>query len=99
MMARAPPKKAAAPKPLSKPAAAKPKPKAQITKSSGKSPVGKGGIFPWITNEPGTYGKPFMLSAVDFTSDDGDAWIGWGFMPKSVKDTLYPKGYKGGIFP
>jgi len=36
-----------------------------------------------------------MLSAVDFTSDDGDAWIGWGFMPKSVKDTLYPKGYKG----
>merc|ERR1719247_2536554 len=63
--------------------------------SSGKSPVGKGGIFPWITNEPGTYGKPLMLSAVDFTSDDGDAWIGWGFMPKSVKASLYPKGYKG----
>ena len=41
------------------------------------------------------YGKPLTLSAVDFTSDEGDAWIGWGFMPKSVKDTLYPKGYKG----
>jgi hypothetical protein len=41
------------------------------------------------------YGKPVKLSAVDFTSDEGDAWIGWGFMPKSVKNTLYPKGYKG----
>merc|ERR1719201_1150375 len=84
MMARAPPKKAAK--------AAK---KAPVKKSLGKSPEGKGGIFPWITNEPGTYGKPLMLSAVDFTSDDGDAWIGWGFMPKSVKALLYPKGYKG----
>ena len=45
--------------------------------------------------ERAAYGKPFMLSAVDFTSDAGDAWIGWGFMPKSVKNTLYPKGYKG----
>ena len=41
------------------------------------------------------YGKPLTLSAVDFTSDEGDAWIGWGFMPKSVKDSLYPKGNKG----
>merc|ERR1719238_2389967 len=103
MMARAAPKKAAkvakkaapkkpAPKPVAKKAPAR---KAVVKKSSGKSPVGKGGIFPWITNEPGTYGKPVMLSAVDFTSDASDAWIGWGFMPKSVKNTLYPKGYKG----
>merc|ERR1712216_169343 len=90
---KAAPKKAA---PAPKPAAKKlTKAKPKVTKSSGKSPVGKGGIFPWITNEPGTYGKPLMLSAVDFTSDAGDAWIGWGFMPKSVKNTLYPKGYKG----
>ena len=41
------------------------------------------------------YGKPLTLSAVDFTSDESDAWIGWGFMPKSVKKTLYPTGYKG----
>merc|ERR1719217_1168645 len=85
MMARGAPKKAvkkAAPK------------KAPARKSSG-STEGKGGIFPWITNEPGTYGKPLKLSSVDFTSDEGDAWIGWGFMPKSVKNTLYPKGYKG----
>ena len=41
------------------------------------------------------YGAPVRLSAVDFTSDEGDAWIGWGFIPKSVKDSLYPKGYKG----
>merc|ERR1719331_3065543 len=107
MMARAPPKKAAkaakeaapkkaapAPKPVAKKAPVK---KAVVKKSvgSGKSPVGKGGIFPWITNEPGTYGKPLMLSSIDFTSDAGDAWIGWGFMPQSVKKTLYPKGYKG----
>merc|ERR1719199_667651 len=100
MMARAAPKKAApkraapAPKPVAKKAPAK---KAPVAKKvgSGKTPVGKGGIFPWITNTPGTYGKPLTLSAVDFTSDEGDAWIGWGFMPKSVKDTLYPKGYKG----
>merc|ERR1719213_1211043 len=102
MMARAPPKKAAkaaAPKKAAPKKAAKAVKKAAakkvVKKSFGKSPVGKGGIFPWITNEPGTYGKPLMLSAVDFTSDEGDAWIGWGFMPKSVKDSLYPKGYKG----
>ena len=41
------------------------------------------------------YGKPLMLSAIDFTSDESDAWIGWGFMPQSVKKSLYPKGYKG----
>merc|ERR1719198_2575471 len=106
MMARAPPKKLAkaakAAKPVAKKAAPKKAAPKKVSKAapkkstpSGKSPVGKGGIFPWITNEPGTYGKPATLSSVDFTSDDGDAWIGWGFMPKSVKDTLYPKGYKG----
>merc|ERR1719379_1185846 len=97
MMARAAPKKAAkaAPKKVVKKVVKKAAPKTAPKKSFGKSPVGKGGIFPWITNEPGTYGKPLTLSAVDFTSDEGDAWIGWGFMPQSVKKTLYPKGYKG----
>merc|ERR1719484_124802 len=87
-------KKAAPAKPAPK-AAPKPAAKKVVKKSFGKSPVGKGGIFPWITNEPGTYGKPLMLSSIDFTSDQGDALIGWGFMPKSVKASLYPKGYKG----
>ena len=41
------------------------------------------------------YGKPLMLSSIDFTTDASDAWIGWGFMPQSVKKLLYPKGYKG----
>jgi len=89
------PKKVVAKKVAPKPAAKKVVKKAPAKKSFGKSPEGKGGIFPWITNTPGTYGKPVKLSAVDFTSDEGDAWIGWGFMPKSVKNTLYPKGYKG----
>ena len=44
---------------------------------------------------PAAYGKPLMLSSIDFTSDQGDALIGWGFMPQSVKKILYPKGYKG----
>ena len=44
------------------------------------------------------YSKPLMLSAIDFTSDESDAFIGWGFMPRSVKDLLYPKGYKGGFY-
>merc|ERR1719217_995543 len=98
-------KKAVAKKPVAKKAAKKPVAKkaapakkarvATRSRSTGKSPVGKGGIFPWITNKPGTYGKPLTLSAIDFTSDQGDAWIGWGFMPKSVKDSLYPKGNKG----
>merc|ERR1719487_1539941 len=49
------------------------------------TPKGKGGIFPWIKNEPGTYAEVAMLSSFDFTGDDGDKLIGWGFMPKSVK--------------
>ena len=40
------------------------------------------------------YGKPLMLSAVDFTTTAGDKFIGWGFVPASVK-ALYPKGKKG----
>ena len=42
------------------------------------------------------YAKPLMLSSIDFTGDDSDAFIGWGFMPDSVKK-LYPKGAKGGM--
>merc|ERR1719261_1784642 len=55
----------------------------------------KGGIFPWITNEAGTCSEPLSLSSIDFTTSQGDAFIGWGFVPQSVKDALYPKGYKG----
>merc|ERR1719247_2324969 len=97
---KAAPKKAVAPKKVVAKKAAPKKvvkkapPKRAPTKSSGTSPKGKGGILPWITNAPGTYAKVVSLSSVDFTSDQGDAWIGWGFMPKSVK-ALYPKGYKG----
>merc|ERR1719478_1579226 len=98
-MARAAPKKAAKAAKAAKPAkaAAKkaPAPKKSVAKKSYRAaPKGKGGIFPWITNEAGTYANVVSLSSVDFTSDQGDSWIGWGFMPKSVK-ALYPKGYKG----
>lgn len=61
----------------------------------GKSPKGKGGIFPWITNKPGTYAEPLRLSAIDFLSDDGDKWIGWGAMPSSVKKLYNRNGKKG----
>jgi hypothetical protein len=158
MMARAPPKKAAkaakaapvkrgapkAPKAVKKAAPKKAAPK----RTGGKSPEGKGGIFPWITNEPGStslgtrtafaptgvfalaptqpcrhdpgvdlccasrasliaspvrparpylcaaYAKVLKLSEVDFTGDDSDSFIGWGFMPKSVK-ALYNTNKKG----
>merc|ERR1740138_1875975 len=58
-----------------------------VKKSSGKksSTEGKGGILPWVTNEPGTYAKVAMLSSFDFLGADGDKWIGWGAMPDSVK--------------
>lgn len=56
---------------------------------------GKGGIFPWIQNEPGTYAKPLMLSRFDFTGDDGDKFVGWGGMPPSVKALYNPNGRKG----
>merc|ERR1719454_448279 len=59
----------------------------KVTKKS-SSTEGKGGIFPWITNEPGTYTPLPKLSSYDFTGSDGDKWIGWGFMPNSVK-SLY----------
>jgi len=86
-------KPVARPRPVARPAA-KPAPKV-VKRSSGKSPVGKGGIFPWVTNEPGTYAKPLMLSSIDFLGDDGDALVGWGFMPNSVKALYNPRGRKG----
>ena len=84
-------KSSAAPKKAKKAVAKK------STKQS-KSTEGKGGILPWVTNTPGTYAKPLMLSSVDFLGDDGDAWIGWGFMPDSVKKLYNRKSTrKGGI--
>merc|ERR1719460_3125174 len=92
--AKAAAKKAAPAKKVA-PAKKAPAPKKSVAKKSYRAaPKGKGGIFPWITNEAGTYANVVSLSSVDFTSDQGDSWIGWGFMPKSVK-ALYPKGYKG----
>ena len=66
-------------------------------KRAGKATTeGKGGILPWVTNAPGTYAKPLMLSSVDFLGEDGDKWIGWGFMPSSVKK-LYNRGGRKGL--
>jgi len=56
---------------------------------------GKGGIFPWVTNEPGTYAKVAKLSSFNFLGDDGNDLIGWGFMPNSVKALYNANGYKG----
>jgi len=56
---------------------------------------GKGGIFPWVVSEEGSYSKPLNLSSIDFTSDDADKLIGWGAMPNSVKNLYNPKGRKG----
>jgi len=64
-------------------------------KKGSTSTEGKGGILPWVTNAPGTYAKPLMLSSVNFLGDDGDSWIGWGFMPNSVKKLYNPNGKKG----
>merc|ERR1719197_2439509 len=88
----APKGKPAAKKPVAKKPVAKTAP---VRKSSGRSPVGKGGILPWVTNEPGTYAKPIMLSSINFLGDDGDDWVGWGFMPNSVKALYNPNGAKG----
>lgn len=105
--AKKPAAKKPAAKTAAKPAAAKPAPKASpaarkpvrraapLRRNIGKSPVGKGGIFPWITNKPGTYAKPLMLSSIDFLADEGDDLVGWGFMPDSVKQLYNPKGRKG----
>jgi hypothetical protein len=77
--------------------AAKKKAPAKKSSSSGRnSRDGKGGIFPWITNEAGTYAKPLMLSSQDFLGADGDKWIGWGFVPNSVKK-LYNRGGRKGL--
>ena len=51
----------------------------------------KGGIFPWLVNEPGTYAEVAMLSSYNFLGKDGDKFIGWGAMPNSVK-ALYTNG-------
>ena len=58
------------------------------------NPVGKGakgGIFPWVQNAPGTYAEVAKLSEYNFLGADGDKFIGWGFMPNSVK-ALYTNG-------
>mmetsp|Transcript_29652 Transcript_29652/g.88165 ORF Transcript_29652/g.88165 Transcript_29652/m.88165 type:complete len:120 (-) Transcript_29652:44-403(-) len=61
MGARRPVKKAAAKKPVAR-------------KASGTK--GKGGILPWVTNEPGTYAEVINLSEV--TLREAERWIGSG---------------------
>jgi len=91
---KAAPSKAAPKKAAPKKAPAK---KAPVKRSGAKaSTEGKGGILPWVTNTPGTYAKPLMLSSVDFLGADGDKWIGWGAMPDSVKK-LYNRGGRKGL--
>jgi len=85
----------AAPRPAPRPAPKKTVAAPVKRSGSGKSPVGKGGILPWVTNEPGTYARPLMLSSIDFLADDGDSFVGWGAMPNSVKALYNPKGRKG----
>jgi len=74
--------------------AAKKAPK-KAPKKAASSAEGKGGILPWVTNTPGTYAKPLMLSSQDFLGADGDKWIGWGFVPASVKKLYNRSGRKG----
>jgi len=87
-------KKPVAKKPVAKKPVAKKAPVKKSVSKSGSSPKGKGGIFPWVTNEPGTYAEVMNLSSMDFLGDDGDKLVGWGFMPNSVK-ALYPKRSSG----
>merc|ERR1719198_1416154 len=69
--------------------AAKKKPPA---KKGGSSPKGKGGILPWITNEPGTYAEVAMLSSFDFLGADAAKFIGKSQLDKgfSLSQFLYP---------
>mmetsp|Transcript_29919 Transcript_29919/g.96548 ORF Transcript_29919/g.96548 Transcript_29919/m.96548 type:complete len:93 (+) Transcript_29919:258-536(+) len=76
---KAPPKKAAAVK------------KAPPKTRSGE---GKGGIFPWVTNEPGTYAEVPMLAEVQIRAME--KWVGGGANSItsnafSVSKFLYPK--------
>lgn len=87
-------KAAPAPKPAARPRPAAPKPAGRTPAYYNKT-EGKGGIFPWIVSEKGTYAKPLTLSSIDFTSDAADDLIGWGAMPNSVKNLYNPKGRKG----
>merc|ERR1719310_1008411 len=74
MMARAAPKKAAKAAKAAKPAKKAAAPKKSVAKKTYRAaPKGKGGIFPWITNEAGTYANVVSLSSVDFTSDRREA--------------------------
>ena len=50
---------------------------------------GKGGIFPWITNEPGTYAEVPMLSSFDFLTE-GEKFTPIGNV-FSLSKFLYPK--------
>ncbi len=57
------------------------------------SAKGKGGVFPWIVNEPGTYAEVPMLSGLFV--EKTDELTGWGGDAFSLSKFLYPKGGKG----
>merc|ERR1719330_2246495 len=88
------PKPAAAPKAVVEKAAKKAAPKkAPVARASQGSAKGKGGIFPWITNEPGTYAEVPMLSQL--VTEKNDELTGWGGDVFSLSKFLYPTGAKG----
>merc|ERR1711920_800410 len=90
--AKAPVKKVAKKAPVKKVAKKAPVKKvAKAVTKKGSSPAGKGGIFPWVTNAPGTYAEVAKLSSFDFTGGDGAKFTA-GAGVFGLSKFLYPKG-------
>eukprot|EP00308_Calcidiscus_leptoporus_P023349 CAMPEP_0119353760 /NCGR_PEP_ID=MMETSP1334-20130426/2859_1 /TAXON_ID=127549 /ORGANISM="Calcidiscus leptoporus, Strain RCC1130" /LENGTH=157 /DNA_ID=CAMNT_0007367127 /DNA_START=60 /DNA_END=533 /DNA_ORIENTATION=- len=70
---------------------APPKKVVKAVTKKGSSPVGKGGIFPWVTNTPGTYAEVAKLSSFDFTGGDGAKFTA-GAGVFGLSKFLYPGG-------
>mmetsp|Transcript_64661 Transcript_64661/g.107434 ORF Transcript_64661/g.107434 Transcript_64661/m.107434 type:complete len:124 (+) Transcript_64661:42-413(+) len=62
----------------------------KVVKKSASGTKGKGGIFPWVTNEPGTYAELPMLSSFDFVGGDGEKFTA-GAPVFALSKFLYPK--------
>ena len=71
-------------------AAKKKAPAKKAVKKQGAGTKGKGGIFPWVTNQPGTYTELPMITSFDFLGSDGDKLTaGAGIF--GLSKFLYPK--------
>merc|ERR1719446_1535115 len=90
---KAAPKPKAAPKKAAPAMAAKRASGGPTGFASQGSAKGKGGVFPWIVNEPGTYAEDPMLSGLFV--EKTDELTGWGGDAFSLSKFLYPKGGKG----